>query len=143
LDVTFVECFLEKANMTVDALSWCSNDSTMALTMSSPSFVFFDDLHFEMTEMEDGKHLLEMIGKREVAIEWSAVYDLVVYSCLAFVPIRSSLWLSILSTAHGHVTKVSKRHCTIFVPHFTMSSPSRVVMYASATNPSNEVATAS
>jgi hypothetical protein len=67
----------------------------------SPTFTLFDDLRREMTELEDGIRLLEMIRKGEAADKWSVVNDLAIYSGCIYVPTTSSLWPAILATAHG------------------------------------------
>jgi hypothetical protein len=54
-----------------------------------------------MTELEDSKWPLEMIDKGEATTKWYAVNGLAIHSGRVFVPTMSSLWLSILATAHG------------------------------------------
>jgi hypothetical protein len=76
----------------------------MVLALYSPSFVLFDDLRREMTELDDGKHLLEKIDKGEATDKWTTVNNLTIYSERIFMSTTSSLWLAILATAHeaGH-----------------------------------------
>jgi hypothetical protein len=97
----FVEYLPGKANTVADALSRRDEDSSMALVLFSPTFALFDVLHREMTELEDGKRLLEMIGKGEATDKWSVINGLTVYSGRIYVPSTSSLWPTILATAHG------------------------------------------
>jgi hypothetical protein len=54
-----------------------------------------------MTELEDSKWPLEMIDKGEATTKWYAVNGLAIHSGRVFVPAMSTLWLSILATAHG------------------------------------------
>jgi hypothetical protein len=72
----------------------------MVLALYSPSFVLFDDLRREMTELDDGKHLLEKIDKGEATDKWTTVNNLTIYSERIFMSTTSSLWLAILATAH-------------------------------------------
>jgi hypothetical protein len=69
-----------KANTIVDALSRRDEDFDMALALSSPTFILFDDLRREMTELEDVIHLLEMIRKGEAVDKWSVVNRVAVSS---------------------------------------------------------------
>jgi hypothetical protein len=96
-----VEYLLGKANTIAVTLSQQDEDCAMALALSSPAFTLFGNLCCEMTELEDDKHLLEMIGKDEAADKWSMVNGLTVYSDLIFVLTTSSLWLALLAMTHG------------------------------------------
>jgi hypothetical protein len=90
-----------KANTVANALSRRDEDCVMALTLSSPTFTLFDDLHREMIELEDSIRLLEMISKGEAADKWSVINDLTVYSGCIYVPTTSSLWPTIIAMADG------------------------------------------
>jgi hypothetical protein len=93
-----------KANPVVDALSHRDEHTVMALPLSSPSFVMYDELRQELQQLQEARHIIEKIEKGEAIAGWSVMDGLIIHAGRIFVPAASTLWPAILDTAHetGH-----------------------------------------
>jgi hypothetical protein len=56
-----VEYMSGKANSVADALSHHDEHSAVELPLSSPTFVMCDELHQELQQLEEARHIIEKI----------------------------------------------------------------------------------
>jgi hypothetical protein len=73
----------------------------MALPLSSPTFIMYDELRQELQQLEEARHIIEKIEKGEATAGWSVVDDFIIHNGCIFVPIASTQWPAILDTSHG------------------------------------------
>jgi hypothetical protein len=63
--------------------------------------------------LEEATQLRDKIKKGEAAVGWTMLDGLLIHSGCIFVPMASTLWLTILATAHGagHEGVQKTLHC--------------------------------
>jgi hypothetical protein len=100
-----------KFNVVADALSQCDEDDMAVHTISSPSFMLYDQLRTEIAALLQTSQLCTQVVAGTTPQGWLEKDGLLLFKGRIFLPDDSTLWHVVLEQAHTMGHEGNEKRC--------------------------------